>query len=175
MPKSKIKKRDIIAVLKERIAKATSVVFVNFDKLTHKESEELRGLLRQEQSECYVAKKTLLDIAFKESGNQQIKAKELSGQIVSVFGYGDQVSPAKVINNFRKDKEEKLNFVGGILEGKSLTAAEVHGLALLPSKQELLAKLVGSLNAPVSGFVNALAGNIRNLVNVLKAIEEKNN
>jgi len=66
-----------------------------------------------------------------------------------------------------------VSFLGGILEGKFLSKEEVLALAKLPSKQELYAKVVGSLNAPISGFVNVLAGNIRGLVNVLKAIEEK--
>jgi large subunit ribosomal protein L10 len=68
---------------------------------------------------------------------------------------------------------ERLDFLGGILEGKFIDAAQVKFLADLPSREELYAKLVGSINAPVSGFVNALAGNLRNLVGVLNAIQTK--
>ena len=70
---------------------------------------------------------------------------------------------------------ENLKIVGGILGTKELTAEEVQALAKLPSKEELLAKLVGTLNAPVSGFVNVLAGNLRGLVNVLKAVADSKN
>ena len=64
-------------------------------------------------------------------------------------------------------------FEAGILEGKGLTAAEVKQLASLPSKEQLLGQLVGTLNAPISGFVRVLAGNLRGLVTVLSAIQEK--
>jgi large subunit ribosomal protein L10 len=85
------------------------------------------------------------------------------------------VAPAKALGTFRKDKDKegRIFFLGGILEGKLLSKKEVEALSELPSKNELYARLVGSINAPISGFVNVLAGNLRNLVNVLKAIEEK--
>jgi len=81
----------------------------------------------------------------------------------------------KVLGNFRKDKvrETKIFFLGGLLEGKLISKEQVEALSKLPSKQELYAKLVGSLNAPISGFVNVLGGNLRGLVTVLKAISEK--
>jgi len=140
-----------------------------------KDNESLRDQLRQENGEYYVAKKTLLGLALKNQGVDGLDTKSLGGKIAAVFSYGDEVAAAKVLDKFRQDKEKsnKLNFIAGILEGKLLTKEEIEALAKLPSKQELYAKLVGSLNAPVSGFVNALAGNLRNLVYVLKAIEEK--
>jgi large subunit ribosomal protein L10 len=75
--------------------------------------------------------------------------------------------------NFKKINKDKISFVGGMLDGKFISGDEVESLANLPSKKELYAQMVGSLNAPISGFVNVLAGNIRGLVNVLKAINEK--
>jgi large subunit ribosomal protein L10 len=68
---------------------------------------------------------------------------------------------------------ENLKIVGGILGTKELSTAEVNALAKLPSKEELLSKLVGTLNAPVSGFVNVLAGNMRGFVTALQAIADK--
>jgi large subunit ribosomal protein L10 len=84
----------------------------------------------------------------------------------------DEVSAAKVVHTFAKDNEI-VTIYGGILEGKFIDASGVKSLASLPSKQELLAKVVGSLNAPVSGFVNVLAANIRNFVSVLSNIKDK--
>jgi large subunit ribosomal protein L10 len=133
----------------------------------------LRDQLRQENGEYYVAKKTLLNLAFKNQGLDSLDSKSLDGKIAAVFSYRDEVAAAKVIDTFRKDKTEKLYFLGGILEGKLLSKEEIEAVAKLPSKTELYAKLVGSINAPVSGFVNALAGNLRNLVYVLKAVSEK--
>jgi large subunit ribosomal protein L10 len=173
MPKSKIQKQEILRNLTERIKKSKSIVFAGFNALGVKDNEDLRLKLRAEEGEYYVAKKTLLDRAFKEQGLTSLDKSAFDGKLAVIFSYRDEVSPAKVVDKFRKDKEDKIFFLGGILEGKFLSQSEVEALAKLPSRQELLSKLVGSLNAPVSGFVNVLAGNLRGLVTVLKAIEEK--
>ena len=93
-----------------------------------------------------------------------------------VFGFGDEVSAAKVVAEFKKTVKT-MQFVAGILpDGTAsdyLDAVQVANLATIPGKKELLAKLVGSINAPVSGFVNVLAGNLRGLVTVLQAMQEK--
>lgn len=175
---TKEQKRDILNKLNDRIGRAKSIVFTKFEGLGVKENEELRSRLRAENGEYFVAKKTLLDLAFKDSKIEGLNVKDFDGKASVVFGYEDEVAPAKVVDKFVKDfpgedKKEKLNFLGGILENKFINAEEVSYLAKLPSKQELYAKMVGSLNAPVSGFVNALSGNLRNLVNVLKAVSEK--
>jgi len=173
MPKSKIQKGEIMRDLTERIKKSKSIVFAGFNALGVKDNEVLRLQLRAENGEYYVAKKTLLGRALKEQGIDNLDTKSLDGKLAVIFSYEDEVAPAKVVDAFRKDKEDKIFFLGGILEGKLLSKTEVEALAKLPSKHELHARLVGTLNAPISGFVNVLAGNLRNLVTVLKAIEEK--
>ena len=173
MPKTREQKKEILSDLADKIKKAKSVVFAKFDKLGVKESEDLKKELRAEKSEYYVSKKTLLNLAFKELKLEGFDARKFKGQVAAIFGFGDEVAPAKIVGKFAKEHEEKIEFSGGILENKFLSAAEVAELAGLPSKNELYAKVVGSLNAPISGFVNVLAGNLRNLVYVLKAIEGK--
>lgn len=174
MPKNKIQKGEIFRNLSEKIKKSKSIVFAGFNALGVKDNEALRDKLRNEKSEYYVAKKTLINLALKEN-KLDIDVRNFDGKVAAVFSYEDEVAPAKILGNFRKDKdkENRIFFLGGILEGKLLSKDQVEALAKLPSKTELYAKMVGSLNAPISGFVNALAGNLRNLVNVLKAIEEK--
>lgn len=173
MPKTKGQKQAILKKLEDSVKRAKSIIFTNFDALQVKENEELRQKLRAENGEYYVAKKTLLDIALRDSKVEGLDIKKLDGKTAIVFSYDDEVAAARVIDKFREGREEKINFVGGILENNLLSKEEVEYLAKLPSKQELYAKIVGSINAPVSGFVNVLAGNIRGFVNVLKAIEEK--
>lgn len=175
MPKTKEQKKEILRDLAEKIAKAKSVVFTKFNKLTVKENQDLRNELKKEAGEYYVAKKTLMDLVFKDSKVDGLDIKNFAGQIAAVFGYGDEVAPAKIIAGFKKKLEdkEKIEFIGGILEGKFIEAEKVKILANLPSRQELYAKIVGTINAPISGFVNALAGNLKNLVYVLKAVETK--
>ena len=176
MPKTKLQKQEILRTLEKKIKKAKSIVFTEFNSLGVKDNEELRNSLREADSEYMVAKKTLLDIAFKEEKIENLDIKSFEGKIAAVFGYEDEVAPAKIVDEFQNKNEEnkeKVRLVAGILENKFLNMTEVTALAKLPSKDELYAKIVGSLNAPISGFVNVLAGNIRGLVNVLKAIEEK--
>lgn len=175
MPKSKVQKQEILRSLEKKIEEAKSIVFAGFNALGVKDNEALRDALIKENGEYYVAKKTLLSLALKNQGVEGLDTKGLDGKVAVVFSYGDEVAAAKTLDTFRQDKEKsnKLYFLGGILEGKLLSKEEIEALAKLPSKNELYAKLVGSINAPVSGFVNALAGNLRNLVYILKAVEEK--
>lgn len=173
MPKTKEQKRTILKELNDKISKAKSIIFARYNALTVKENEELRAKLRQENNEYYVAKKTLFSLALKDKAIAGLDIKKFTGQVAAIFGYADEVSPAKIVGQFKKDKEGKIEFIGGILENKYLDISEVTNLATLPGKQELYARIVGSINAPVSGLVNALAGNIRNLVQVLKAASEK--
>jgi len=170
MPKSKQQKQVILDSLADKIGKAKTIVFAGFNALTVKDNEQLRQKLKAEDGEYYVAKKTLLGKSLKIEG---LNIRKFPGKVAAIFAYGDEVAPAKALDEFRKGKKDKLFFVGGVLEGRAISAEEVDNLAKLPSKQQLYAQLVGSLNAPVSGFVNALSGNLRNLVYVLKAIEVK--
>jgi large subunit ribosomal protein L10 len=175
MPKSKEQKQEILQNLKEKMESSKSIVFTGFNALGVKDNEELRSKLKEQNSEYYVAKKSLFDKALKDSNLDLVSVKEFEGKIAGIFSYEDEVAGAKIIGEFKKDKEksDKVVFLGGILENKLLNSDEVDSLSKLPSKQELYAKVVGSINAPVSGFVNVLAGNLRGLVNVLKAVSEK--
>jgi large subunit ribosomal protein L10 len=173
MPKTRAQKQVILDGLTEKVKGAKSVVFAKFAKLGVRENEDLRKRLKAEGGEYYVAKKTLLNIAFKNN-KQEVDFKTMDGQVAAIFGYQDEVAPAKILDVFRKEAEEpKIFFLGGILENKFISKEMVESLAKLPSKKELYAKLVGSLNAPVSGFVNVLSGNLRGLVTCLKAIGDK--
>jgi len=173
MPKTKKQKEEILEKLVKKIKDSKSIFFARYEKLTVNESETLRKNLRADNGEFLVAKKTLTDLALKESGLAGAEAKKLEGQTGLIFSHGDEVSALKIADKFRNDHEEKFGFLGGFLEGRFICAEEVIRLAKLPSRQELYAKLVGSINAPVSGFVNVLAGNLRGLLYALKAIQEK--
>ncbi len=175
MAKTKIQKQTIVRDLQEKLKRAKSVVFARFNALGVADNEALRRDLKQEASEYYVAKKTLLAKTFADQKLDGFDPKSEAGQLAVVFGYEDEVAPAKILNKFIKGNgnAERLSFLGGVLEGKFIDAAQVKFLADLPSREELYAKVVGSINAPVSGFVNVLAGNLRGLVNVLHAIQEK--
>lgn len=175
MPKTKNEKKEILKNLEDKISQSKSVIFAGFDSLEVKENQELREKLKEESSEYLVAKKTLIKLAFEKQGYKDINVEALTGKVAAVFSYEDEVAGAKIIHNFRKDREDKLYFLGGLLEGKMIDQEKVTALAKIPSREELYAKFVGSLNAPISGFANVLAANLRNFVYALKAIEEQKN
>jgi large subunit ribosomal protein L10 len=172
MPKTKISKRDDLAKLEAKIRDSKAVVFATYNALGVKETEGLRNQLRAENGEMIVAKKTLLNLALRATEIEGADAKSFDGQVVVLFSKTDEVLAAKLLKEFKKANKDKVEFAGGILEGKFIDKAGVIALADLPSKQQLLAQLVGTINAPVSGFVNVLAGNLRGLVNVMNAIKD---
>lgn len=171
MAKSKQQKELTLGQLAEQLEAAKSVVFADFRGLTVKEATEFRNKARKEDIKVLVAKKTLMRLAFSKAGYEGVDPSKLEGALVMITGMSDEVAPAKLAAEYSKD-HEALKIVGGVLERKLVDAAAVKALAKLPSKQELLAKLVGSINAPVSGLVNVLAGNLRGLVNVLNAVKD---
>lgn len=171
MPKTKTEKAETVAALALKIGRMRSVVFANYEGLSVREIEELRRKLKAEDVDYTVAKKTLLRLAFRQIG-KDIDPKTIAGNFATVISYDDEVAPARILAAFAKD-HEALKFVAGVLEDRLVDAKEVIALSKLPSKHELLGKLVGSLAAPMSGFINVLAANLRSLVYVLNAIKDK--
>ncbi len=172
MAKSKQLKQNELDVLNDKFNKSKSVVFANYMGLTVNEVQELRRELRKEKNEMVVAKKTLLGLMLEKAGLSRDAMNTMDGGVAVVFGYGDEVSPAKVVATFAK-KHEMVALQAGVLEGALIDAAAVNQLSQLPSKNELLAKMVGSLKSPLSGMVNVLAGNLRGLVQVLNQVKEQ--
>lgn len=172
MAKTKAQKKEIIGGLKNKLDDMKSAVFVNFSGIPVKEINTLRNTCKDENIGYVVAKKTLLKKVLTEKGFTDIKDDNFSGEVATVIGFEDEIAPAKLISAFAKD-HDKMKILGGVLEGAIIDESKVKALAKLPSKQELLAKTVGSIAAPLSGFVNVLAGNLRNFVYALNAIKEK--
>lgn len=171
MPKTRSEKADIVAKIADRFRSMKAAAFSQTSGFTMEDADKLRAQAAEKNVDVFIAKKTLLLLAAKEAGIE-IDASKIEGSILTAVGYGDEVSAAKLLKDLSKQKDT-MKLVAGVLDGRMMSKEEVTQLASLPSKQELLAKLVGSLNAPVSGFVNVLAGNIRGLVTVLGAIKEK--
>ncbi|OGH71097.1 MAG: 50S ribosomal protein L10 [Candidatus Magasanikbacteria bacterium RIFCSPHIGHO2_02_FULL_51_14] len=169
MAKTREQKEQHIALLADKLKTAKSVVFANFQGLKMSESDELREACRKQNVAYMASKKTLLKRAIEAAG-LTIAPEKLESGVAVAFG-ADEVAPAQALANFGKT-HEVMTIYGGILEGAFIDSAKVMELSKLGSKQELLAKLVGTINAPVAGFVNVLAGNLRGLVTVLNAIKE---
>lgn len=170
---SKDQKKEIVKDLAEKIKSSKAVVFTDFKGLKVKDLTKLKKELREAGVSFAVFKKTLISIALKVA-KIDLDAKEMEGQIAVSVSSEDEVVAARIIEKFAKTREN-LKVTGGILGTKAMSIEEVKALAKLPSKEELLAKLVGTLNAPISGFANVLAGNLRGLVQILKGISEAKN
>lgn len=172
MAVTRSKKESILADLNDKFANAASVVFVRNNGLSMKEINELRALLRKEDATFKIAKKTLMRLAIAENNLPEVDAQVFDGPVGVTFSFKDQVSAAKIVANYAKT-HDKLELVGGILEGKVLSRDDVAALAKLPGRQELLGMLVGTMQAPVRGLASVLAGNMRNLVSVLDQVAKK--
>lgn len=168
---TKEQKKQLVEYVRERVQISKSLVFIDYRGLTVAEFGEIKKTLRREGSELRVIKKRLLERAAKDAG-VEVNAKDLEGQVAVAFSLQDEVSAAKIIESFAK-KNEKIKMLGGVLDKVQISADSVKALAKLPSKQELIAQVVRTINAPVSSFVQVLSGNIRGLVQVLKAVSEK--
>ena len=118
-----------------------------------------------------VVKKTLMKRLFAGKNITDVNIDDATGTLMVAFGRTDALAPAKTIQSFAKENEN-VKILGGILEQQILDASQIVSLALLPSKEELIAMTVGTIKAPLSGFVNVLAGNVRSVINVLNAIKE---
>ena len=167
MALTKEQKQKIIENLKEKIQKQKAIIFVDFKGLETKDLVILRKQLKETGGELKVAKKTLLGIAAK---NLEAVIKKLKGQIALVLGYQDQISIAKILYNFSKENEN-LKILAGFLENQIVEKEKIIELAKIPSREELLTKLVGVVSSPLSKFTYVLKENIRGLTVVLSKIK----
>ncbi len=165
MPLTKQQKEEVLKDLNEKIAKQKAMVFVSIGGLKNDELFQLRNNLKENDDLLLVAKKTLIRKIFQEN-NIDYQDEKMLGQLALIFGFKDELSPIKISHKFSKTNEN-LKILGGFFENKVISREDVLNLASLPSKKELLAKLVGSLKSPMAGLTSVLQGNIKGLVYVL--------
>lgn len=171
MPKTKVQKQDIVAEIADKLGKASSVVFTDYQGLTMSELSELRNKLAESSAELTVTKNNLLRVAL-QTTSYQLPATVYEGPIATLFAFGDEITPIKTLTKGLKDYQ-KGSVKGGILAGEFLDGLMIGKLAALPSKDELRAKVVGSLSAPLYGIVGVLQANLRNLVYALSEIQKQ--
>ena len=164
-------KSKVVADLKERIARSKLLVLSDYLGFSVKEMTQLRKQLRAENSELKVIKNTLVERAVKESGLGELGG-HLKGPTAVILGYQDAVSPLKVLVKFIKDAEKGTIRIG-VLDKQVFSQSDLTAISRLPSREVLLAKVVGSLQSPITGLVNVLQGPIRQLVGTLDAIKAK--
>lgn len=169
MALSKEQKKQILDDLKEKLSRQKAVFLVGITGLKVEDAFQLRKLLKGNEAQLQVAKKTLMEKAFQESDLQFDKNKHKE-EIALIFSFGDEISAAKAAYQFCQNNEN-LKILEGYIQGRIIDRDEVIALAQLPSKEELRAKLVYAINAPLANFVRALNYNIKGLLYVLSQVK----
>jgi large subunit ribosomal protein L10 len=165
------KKEAAVVELKERLSQSQNLFFTNYAGLTVEAITKLRGELRKDGSTYAVVKNTLFGIAAGEDLAKQLE-QFLAGPTGVVFAGTDPVAPAKALKQF-SDDNKALEIKAAYIDGRLVDPSQVAALAALPPKEELIAKMVGSIASPLRGLVTVLSGNQSGLVRVLNAIREQ--
>ena len=164
-------KQEKIEAMKENFAKAKVAVVTEYRGFTVEEITKLRRALQKENSDYMVTKNTLAKLASKGT-EFEVLADALKGPVAIAFGFGDEVTPAKVLTKFIKEAK-KGQIVAAALDGKLLDAKETAKLAELPSKEELYAKMLGSINSPATGIVGAVNAVMSGLVRAMDQVAKQ--
>lgn len=162
MSKNLQAKEAVVSEVKDKLGKASSVVLVDYKGINVEDVTELRKRFREAGVDYKVYKNTLFKRASSELGYEGLH-EHLQGTVAAAFGYKDAVAPAKTLNQFIKDHPKTpISLKGGLVEGKVMGAGDVKALGDLPSREVLIAMLLGGLQ-----------GSIRNLAYALNTIKEK--
>ncbi len=173
LPSQKVleQKKALVADLSEKLKNSCTGVIVDYKGISVADDTKLRKELREAGVTYTVVKNTLLGLAAKEAGIEGVD-EVLSGTTAIALSESDYVAAARILSKYAEDHENfKLKL--GFLDGKVIPVSEVEALAKLPSREELVAKALGGLNAPITGFVGVLNANLRGLVCALNAIAEQ--
>ena len=156
MPNAKVleSKKAVVDTLTAKIQEATSLVFVDYKGITVAQDTELRKQFREAGVEYSVVKNTLTNFAAKDAGYDF--AEILNGTTAMASTTGDPIAPARIVCEFAKKNKNTLSIKGGVVEGSVLTADQLNGFGELPSKNALVASVLGTFLAPISSLAFVL-------------------
>ena len=169
--KTREQKAAEVSELTEQIGKASNAFLIDFKGITVPQVTELRKQVRQTNSGYVVVKNTLALIALKDSPIINMK-EQFNGPTAIAFNATDAVVLAKALTRFAKDVPA-VTFKGALLNGQVVPASEIQNIANLPSREELVSKLLYLLQSPIRGLVTVLSANIRNLAVVLDQVAKQ--
>ena len=173
MPKArKEQKAEQVELLTEKLKKAKVAVLTDYRGLTVTQMQELRGKLRTGNVEYRVIKNTLARRAADAAGYKDLESA-LKGPVAIAFGYDDLSLPPRLINEFVRTTRLKVDVVGGLVEGRVVDRDQIKQLADLPSREVLLAQLLGTLQSPVAQLVGIMQTPVQQLIGVLDAYKSK--
>ena len=161
------KKVQIVSNLADDLSRSTIIIATNYQGLLAKQMSELRNALAKAGVGYHVVKNTLVYRAADQVGKPQLK-DIIEGPVALAFGYDDIANAAKALNQYIKSAALSLQIIGGLLGDQVLPPEEVISLANLPSKEVLVSKLIGQLQAPVGTLHNVLNFPLQGLLNLLQ-------
>ena len=164
-------KSEKIDAIKSKVEKAQVALITEYKGYTVEEITNLRRELQKQGGDYMVTKNTLAKVAIKGTSYEAM-TELMKGPIAIAFGFDDQVSPAKVVSKFIKDTK-KGEILGAVLDGNLLSASEAKALANLPSKEEIYAKMLGSINSPASGIVGSINAVMAQLTRAMAAVRDQ--
>jgi large subunit ribosomal protein L10 len=164
---TKEKKLELVADYADRLSRSEAVIFTDYRGLSVKDQENLRRQLWETRGAFQIVKNTLLRRALQDAG-MSVPEETLIGPTALGYCFEDAAEMVKILSEFSKETE-RLVLKGGLLGTKYIGAKDVEVLATLPSREALLAQVVGSMQAPIGGLVNVLAGPLRALASVVRA------
>ncbi len=162
---AKPEKIQAVEVLKDRFSAAKGIVLADFTGLTVAEANELRRMCKEAQVEYRVVKNTLARIAAKQANVDEL-VEHFQGPVAVALSESDSIAPARVLDTFRR-QAQKPQFRVGYVEGRLFSADELQKIATLPSRDGLIAQVIGAIQSPMAQIVWTLEGIMRNLVSVL--------
>jgi large subunit ribosomal protein L10 len=165
-------KKAIVAELVELLKPAQGIYFVDFARITVKETSDIRQELFQVGARMRVAKNTLILRAFQEIEGIDIPAELMKGQTAIIIAGEDIIAPAKVIKKVF-DKTERLAFKAALIEGHLYDGKQLNLVASLPSRADIMAGIVGSLQSPISGIVGSINAVMRDLASLIEEVAKK--
>ena len=166
-------KTEIINDLTQKFQSSSGIYFTRYTGMNVTKITELRRKFRENEVSYFVSKNTLTKIAAHNAGYEDKLNNFLNGQIGIAYVSGDAVAPARIMRNFEKEnKDATLEVIGLVFEGEIFSAEKYKELANLPSRDELLAIFVGTINQPMSKLVGTLNGSMSKLMGVLNSLKE---
>ena len=169
---NKQNKQQVVTEVHEKLAKAKAVFLADFRGMTVEKATTLRNDLRLAAVEYKVVKNTLLEIASADTDAAAL-VSHFTGPTAIAITYTDPVAAAKVLAKYAKEQQAAFRLKAGLLSGKMISVAEIQALAELPSREVLIAKMLGSMNAPATNFVGVLAAVPGSFVRALDAIRQQ--
>ncbi len=163
-------KKDRIVQLTDQVARSKVAVVSDYRGLSVKELTDLRRKIQDAGGELTVAKNTLIRRAINDTEGMPAIDDILQGPTALMVGYEDPVAPVKAMIDFLKENKKKQEIRGGIINGRAVEPDELEKIAKLPSREEMIAKLMGSMQSPAQGVAITMSGVARNLVYVLEAV-----